>query len=54
MHLRVVQPFGGHATGDTITDADAVTAIRESDHAHFVVAVPEPETSAAPATKSKE
>ena len=43
MPLRVLQPFGGHAIGDEINDAAAISAVLASDQVAFVVAIPEPE-----------
>lgn len=37
--LVVIRPFGGHAIGDIVTAADAVTQILASDHADQVVKV---------------
>ncbi|MBV9528247.1 hypothetical protein [Sphingomonas sp.] len=42
MALRVVQPFGGHAIGEDITDAAEIAKILDSDHASFVVRVADP------------
>ncbi|MDR7257790.1 hypothetical protein J2X47_001970 [Sphingomonas sp. BE270] len=49
--LRVIQAFGGHSAGDSITDSDAVKAILDSDQASFVVAVADPEPEADPEPK---
>ena len=45
--LVVVRPFGPHAIGDRITDAEAIKSTLASDHAHCVVAV---QSAAATAT----
>jgi hypothetical protein len=36
-HLTVVEPFGGYAKGDEITDPDKVEEILSSEHEHHVV-----------------
>jgi hypothetical protein len=40
--LRVVQAFGDHVVGDSITDPAACEAVLASDQVAFVVAVPDP------------
>jgi hypothetical protein len=39
MHLKVIQPFGGHAVGTEITDESKVSRILNSEQAPFVVKV---------------
>ena len=45
--LVVVRPFGPHAIGDRIIDAETITATLASDHAGNVVAVQSSTTPAA-------
>lgn len=44
--LTVIQPFGGHAVGDQITDPSEVSRVQEGEHAHHVVAVDLPDQPA--------
>ena len=48
--LRVIQAFGDHLVGDSVTDPDTVAAVLATDQAAFVVPVPEPEPE--PASKA--
>ena len=46
--LTVVTPFGEHAAGDRIAEADAVSAALAS-HPHHVVPLPDPPPAPVPA-----
>jgi hypothetical protein len=50
MKLRVIQAFGGFATGDEITDQSAITAVLDSEQSAYVVKVP---TDTAPDAKKQ-
>lgn len=50
--LTVTEPFGGHAKGDQITDADEIAAALESNP-HQVVAVDLPDPPKAPAAPTE-
>ncbi len=41
MELTVTEPFLGYKRGDVIVDPAVVADIRNSEHAHHVVAVPD-------------
>jgi hypothetical protein len=53
MHLKVIQPFGGHAVGDEITTESEVQAILNSEQAPFVVKVAEAPDEPKPAKDAK-
>ncbi|MDY7525490.1 hypothetical protein [Sphingomonas sp. 10B4] len=46
--LRVIQAFGDHVVGESITDSTAIAEILETEQAAFVVAVADPEPEPAP------
>lgn len=41
MKLKVIQPFGGYAVGDAITDEEEIKRVSDSEQAHYVVRVPD-------------
>lgn len=46
--LRVIQAFGDHVVGDSITDSDTIAAVRASEQSAFVVTVDDPAPPAKP------
>ncbi|WP_287496908.1 hypothetical protein [Pandoraea sp. CB10b_02] len=40
MKLKVIQPFGGYAVGDEITDEAEIKRVLDSEQAHYAVKVP--------------
>ncbi len=50
--LVVVRPFGPHASGDTVTDPQAIASILGSEHMDHVVRVPGRVPAVAPAEKA--
>ncbi len=53
MKLKLIQPFGGYAIGDEITDEDEIKRILDSEQAHYVVKVADDSKPDKPAAAKK-